>query len=226
MIECPTKFEEMTLLQLEALGRWIDLIQKVKGKNTTPSEREKLFEIYGDFADLTVSQVRLLVRGSIDFINSCLSKCLKDAEVNYRKAFDDTKDSFKCPVNTEGEREAETIILKWWQFRKRAKAMQIGVYTLGEAKDEPAHIWFNVLDGAFKRMKVKSEDKPYYEWFEIRGILAALAWQKDKDRLMMINGESAVNWDLIERKKEVFKQVNARDAVRAFGFFLSTSNAI
>lgn len=226
-LNLPTKLEEITLGQLEAVGRFIQLDEQIKGKELTEQQKAELKEVYAEYLNITVNSVELLQSNTLQAINGAIVKLIEDINLNYRKCFEshNGENSFTCLDYRQGEilsASIDDVAKKWWQRKKSKKMLTPVVFSIDQPHFEPAKLWIDVLDGCFKRIRKNHETRPYWEWFEIRHVLACKAW-KDGAKRTKINeiGDEVVDYDEVNRKKELFKEIPATTAIKVFGFFFA-----
>lgn len=205
----PDNLGEMNLRQLIALARFFEEMQKEE------IEDKAFLPILSEFFDIGDDQVGTLAKSTLDEIVVALSRTFKTVAEEYKEILERKEfiHSFKCKAKEPID--VRTLISRWTN-------KDVTFYVSEYPENEPTALWLQLLDGVKKRL-TKAE-KITDEFKYISKVVACLAWRKDESRFIKgLDGNMQVDMNRVNKFEKVFLQMNAKDAINVFAFFLTMS---
>lgn len=220
-LQIPTKFSELDLRGLIALGEILNGSDVVQG--------------LADLCKISSKEAAILTNGTVQKIREALEESLPGIIHEYTEAYTslDFVMGFDCPLFETWEIDLvrnDTRGNLLTRSRRKAKVKRMEkpktFAIMTELANEPAHIWVILLDDIVKKVSSVKETHPWESWKYFPDILACTAWQVGEDRFAKnLNGDLVIDWNRIERMKQVFLQIPADIATRAVTFFLTINYA-
>ena len=214
-ITVPERLGELTLGQLVAVGDLID------GNH---------FDAVCTICGLTEHQGAVLTKHTLKQIADTVEKAIPHIVGEYIKIYTSGEftQSFDCfsvePWEVEIARTpVKGRLANFYRKRELKRITKPETYhIMTELANEPANLWVKLLDGTVKAITEVKENEHWKAWKYFPDILAATAWRKGESRFTKdLNRNAVVDWDRVEKFKQVFLQIPARQAIKAVNFFLT-----
>ena len=214
-IQVPERLSEINLGQLIAIG---DLLN---------GDYQKAIKA---ICNLTDHQSDILTNATLKAIRDKLERVVPVIVAEYVKTYTSGEyvRSFESlsvePWEIQVARNPVSGTLAKWKQKRNLKVLEKTetYYIMEELAKEPANLWVQLLDGVVKAIAKVPEKEPWKAWVHFPAILAATAWRKGESRFKKdLNGNPVVDWDRVNKFKQVFLHVPAKDAIKAVTFFLT-----
>lgn len=218
-ISVPERLSEINLGQLIAIGDLID---------------GEYFNSIKTICGLTDREAMVLTVSTLKSVRESLETAIPGIIAEYIKVYSSgeytqTFESLSVePWEIEvAKAPVKGTLAKWKQKRhlKKIKKKET-YYIIDELANEPANLWIRLLDSTVKSITNVPEKEPWKAWRYFPEILAATAWKKGESRFTKdLNGQAVVDWERVNKFKNVFLHVPAKDAIKAVTFFLTINEA-
>lgn len=236
-ISIPTKSKEMSLRQVTAIARFVDLQRKQEKVDLSQGEVEAINMAISDITDIPRKQL-MLTAEQMDKVGVAIAKAWEGVMSEYATILSKriTQRSF---VVEKGHAhllpEYKAVKKKSFRslFRSKKKYSAPQEFKVGTPEGKPLPslpfpIVSNIMDKAFNRIQ-KNRSKAetvYRDWLEIPKVLAAISWRKSEAvYIENSKGDPEVNYFRISEMEDYLLETNALVAFRVFAFFLSQYKA-